>query len=146
MRIKSPARSLTDNFVDALGKRYPTTLMNWDTKAVGTYLPFRYAQAAVKLIRQGRYEEAIGQLMHPMTNGLEGGPDVSGIVGHCPGASVPPGVSIGWEIKAGTDRQRESQINCQRAIQRHGGIYILVRSVEQGLADTEKYAGPGEKK
>lgn len=141
---KSPAKALTDDFVDALGRKWPTTCMNWDTSMNGKFVPWGYVTQALQALDRGDINGARACLMRPLTSGLIGGPDVSGIVGHAPGAKVPPGVSIGWEIKT-TDSQRPEQKIVQRNIERHGGIYLIVRDVEQGIADTMKFAGPGEK-
>ena len=143
-RVKSPAKSLTDAFVDAIGKKYPTTMMNWDTKMNGKFVPWGYVTQALACLDRNDINGARALLMRPLTNGLIGGPDVTAIVGYAPGASVAPGTYLAAEIKAGADRQRDSQIAAERNIKRHGGIYILVESVEQGLDDLEKYAGPGE--
>lgn len=145
MRAKTPASALTDNFVDALGKLYPTTLMNWDTKFNGKAVPWTYVKQAMSALDRGDIQTARVCLMRPITNGLVGGPDITGVIGHAPGATVAPGTLCGWEVKAGNDQQRDDQIICERNLKRHGAIYILVESVEQGIGDTKKFAGPGEK-
>lgn len=146
MRVKSKATALTDDFVEALGRKWPTTIMNWDTKMNGKFVPWGYVKQAVSALDRGDTQSARSLLMRVMTTGLEGGPDVTGIVGHAPGSLVAAGCHIGWEIKTENDRMRESQRITSKNLVRHGGIYIVVESVEQGIQDTMKYAGPGENK
>lgn len=141
---KTPAKSLTDDFVDALGQRWPHTIMNWDTSNNGKFVPWGCVKQAFACLDRFDIEGARACLMRPVTSGLLGGPDITGIIGHAPGAAVSAGTHVGWEIKAGTDYQKPGQEVTQRNVERHGGIYILVESVGQGMADLAKYAGPGE--
>jgi hypothetical protein len=133
--------------------------MHWETKLNGTFVPFNYVKKSVTILEgvmASRPEmrnilgSAIALLMHPVKSGLIGGPDSTAIIGHAPGATVAPGTHAGIEYKAkyerGHDTQKDQQILCQENIERHGGVYILVESVDQGIADLKKYAGPGEKK
>ena len=143
---KTPAQSLTDDFVDAIGKIWPTTIMNWDTKMNGKFVPWGYVKQALAAIDRRDWDGARACLMRPLTTGLIGGPDVTGIIGHAPGALVSPGTFCGWEIKAGDDAQSDDQAKVERNFKRHGAIYILVESVEQGIAELINFAGPGESK
>lgn len=143
---KTPAQSLTDNFVDAVGKLWPTTIMNWDTKMNGKFVPWGYVKQALSALDRGDLEGVRACLMRPLTNGLVGGPDVTGIIGHAPGAAVSPGTLAGWEIKAGDDVQSGEQKIVERNFKRHGAIYILVESVDQGVSELKRFAGPGELK
>ena len=115
----------------ALGDKYGDRIMNWDTKLNGTFVPWAWVSKALACIDAGNLSGARACLMHPVKSGLIGGPDVSGVV-------APTGKLVGWEIKAGRDEQRDTQVNCQRALERHGAIYLVVENVEQGLADTER--------
>lgn len=143
---KTPAQSLTDNHMTQVSALWPRTVMHWDTKFNGRSVPWAYIKQALSALDRFDIEAARSCLMRPVTTGLIGGPDVTGIIGNAPGRSVEAGRFVSWEIKAGADRQREEQVKCQQAIERHGGLYILVESVDQGIADLMKYAGPGEKK
>ena len=143
---KTPAKSLTDDFVDDLGKRWPNTVMNWDTSMNGKFVPWGYVKQAFVCLDRFDIEGARACLMRPLTSGLLGGPDVTGIIGHAEGSLVAPGTFCGLEIKAGNDRQSDEQIICERNIKRHGGVYIVVESVDQGISELMKYAGPGEGK
>lgn len=120
--------------------------MNWDTKMNGKFVPWGYAKQALAALDRGDSEGVRACLMRPLTNGLIGGPDVTGIIGNAPGAIVAPGTLAGWEIKAGDDVQSDEQKMVERNFKRHGAIYILVESVDQGISDLKKYAGPGETK
>ncbi len=140
---KTPAQSLTDNFVDAMGKIWPNTIMNWDTKMNGKFVPWGYVKQALAAIDRRDWEGARACLMRPLTNGLIGGPDITGVIGHAPGATVAPGCHIGWEIKT-TDVQSDDQKRVEKNLKRHGAIYLLVDNVEDGIEDTKQYAGPGE--
>jgi hypothetical protein len=128
-RVKSPAKSITDAFVAELGKRWPERLINWATDVNGKAVPWSYVKQAIACLDRGDIAAARACLMRPVTIGLEGGPDISGILS-------PHGRFISWEIKT-TDQQSEQQKLCQRAIEKHGGIYIVVRSVDQGIRDTD---------
>lgn len=55
--------------------------------------------------------------------GIPGMADISGIL-------APSGRRIEIECKAATGRQSEAQRNWQAMIEKHGGLYILARSVD----------------
>lgn len=123
--------------------------MNWDTKLNGTFVPWGWVQKAMYAMDRGDLSGAKACLMHPVKGGLLGGPDVTAVAGKCPDSLVAPGTMIGFEIKAeylhGSDRQSEAQIACQKALERHGAIYLVVEDVESGLKGLERYVGPGAK-
>lgn len=144
-KAKSLAKSLTDDLVDALGRKWPTTMMNWDTSVNGKFVPWTYVKQALAALDRGDLNGVRACLMRPLTSGLEGGPDVTGIIGHASCSTVSAGTLISWEIKAGADSQSPIQKAVQRNIERHGGIYIVVKDVDQGIEETMQYAGPGEK-
>lgn len=60
--------------------------------------------------------------------GLVGSPDIIG---------CHRGRFVGIEVKSSTGKQREAQINFQRAFERSGGLYILARAVDDVLAALE---------
>ena len=148
---KTPAQSLTDNFVEAIGKIWPSTIMNWDTKLNGTFVPWGYVNKAIATLRyEKNIEKAIALLLHPVKGGLIGGPDVSSTIGHAPKAQVAPGTFCGFEIKAqyadgSSDRQGDEQIICERNLRRHGAVYVIVEDVDSGVERLRQFAGPGEK-
>jgi hypothetical protein len=55
--------------------------------------------------------------------GVKGQADISGIL-------APTGQRIEIELKAPKGRQRPEQVAWQAMIEKHGGLYILARSVE----------------
>ena len=57
--------------------------------------------------------------------GVKGVPDLNLIYG---------GLYIGWEIKTATGKQSEDQKSVQSLIERAGGIYHLIRSVDDAQA------------
>ena len=120
--------------------------MNWDTKFNGKSVPWGYVKQAFAAMDRHDWDGARACLMRPFTMGLIGGPDVTGVIGHAPGSIVAPGMHVGFEIKAGEDTQSDDQKKVERNLKRHGAIYILVESVDQGISDLKKYAGPGEGK
>lgn len=63
--------------------------------------------------------------------GLPGMADISGLL-------APSGRRIEIECKSATGRQSEQQRNWQRMIEKHGGLYVLARSVE----DVERALAP----
>ena len=61
-----------------------------------------------------------------------------GMVRSCqPGTADLLGVVMGYavaiEVKAGKDRQRESQKNFQECWERAGGVYLICRNVEETM-------------
>lgn len=63
--------------------------------------------------------------------GLVGSPDIIGCY---------RGRFVGIEVKSSTGKQREAQINFQRAFERSGGLYILARSASDAIAALEAAA------
>lgn len=60
--------------------------------------------------------------------GVKGQADISGIL-------APTGKRIEIEAKSATGRQSEQQRRFQAMIEKHGGIYILARSVDDVLRE-----------
>ena len=60
--------------------------------------------------------------------GLVGSPDIIGCV---------RGRFVGIEVKTATGKQRDAQVNFQRAFERSGGLYILARSPADAVAAIE---------
>lgn len=60
--------------------------------------------------------------------GLPGQADIAGIV---------RGKHVELEVKTPTGRQSQQQVRWQRAIERAGGVYVVVRSVDEALAALE---------
>ena len=56
--------------------------------------------------------------------GLVGSPDILGCY---------MGRFVGIEVKTKTGKQRDAQVNFQRAFERAGGVYVLARSPDDAL-------------
>lgn len=61
--------------------------------------------------------------------GLVGSPDIIGCY---------RGRFVGIEVKAATGKQRDAQINFQRAFEKSGGLYVLARSADDAMAALER--------
>ena len=44
---------------------------------------------------------------------------------------------VGIEVKTATGKQREAQVNFQRALERSGGLYVVARSVSDAVSAIE---------
>lgn len=60
--------------------------------------------------------------------GLVGSPDI---------LACYRGRFLGIEVKAKDGKQREAQVNFQRALERAGGVYVVARSVDDALSAIE---------
>lgn len=60
--------------------------------------------------------------------GIKGMADISGIAG-------PGGRRLEIEVKAGRDRLRPEQASWGQMIERHGGIFIVARGVDQAIGE-----------
>jgi hypothetical protein len=60
--------------------------------------------------------------------GLAGQADIAGILN---------GQHVEIEVKTPTGRQSRQQVRWQRAVERAGGVYVLVRSVDEALSALE---------
>jgi hypothetical protein len=70
-------------------------------------------------------QKTIGSMTYIPTSGQRGSADIS--------CTLAGGKSVKIEIKIGKDRQSEHQKVYQQQIERSGGIYIIVRSMEDFL-------------
>ena len=62
-------------------------------------------------------------------------PGTADVLGACAGRPCA------FEVKAGRDRQSQKQRNFQAAWERAGGIYLIVRDVEQAMAELRERLG-----
>lgn len=73
--------------------------------------------------------------------GLGAGPDGRmtryGLPGQADIAGVVRGRHVELEIKSATGRQSQQQVRWQRAVERAGGVYVLVRSADEALSALE---------
>lgn len=75
-------------------------------------------------------------LMRPVTYGVVGSGDVAGWL-YLDGRAVV----LHIEVKVGKDKQSEEQRIFMEVLRKHGGIYIVARSVDQALADLAATTG-----
>lgn len=132
---------------DAAQKKYPNTPSDWlahrtfrDTTANGltkciiTFLTLQGHQAE-RINSTGRIVDnrktftdvigrnrIVGRYEWVYGTGTRGTADISATIA---------GLSIKIEVKTGSDRQSQAQIEYQQAIERAGGIYVIARSFEQ---------------
>ncbi len=59
------------------------------------------------------------------------------------GEMIPHALAV--EAKAGSDRISDIQAEYHSYLRSFNVIVIILRTVDQGIADLMKYAGPGEK-
>lgn len=71
--------------------------------------------------------------------GVKGCADDTGIL-HLPSG---PGIRLEIELKVGTRKQTTEQLAFQGMVTRHGGLYILGRSVQQIREELERALGRG---
>ena len=73
--------------------------------------------------------------------GVGAGPDGRmtryGLPGQADIAGVLRGQHVEIEVKTPAGRQSQQQIRWQRAVERAGGVYVVVRSVDEALAALE---------
>ncbi len=124
----SESKLLTANLLLAIPTRYPSVVC-WRNNTGGA-VPVAAAQKAMGLIRSQRYKEAIDALGRVIKFGLAGQADISGFA-TCRNLAV----RIEIEVKAGKDTQSQEQKVFEKVLKEAGGIYIVVREMEQGLAD-----------
>jgi hypothetical protein len=104
----TPTNDLTNRIILAVESRFPGSRV--------------WRQNRVEAMALGR-----GKPRH-VSAGIDGQGDITGVL-------APSGRRIEIEVKAGKDRQSDSQKAFERMIRQAGGIYVLARSVEQCLAD-----------
>ncbi len=142
------ASVLTNKFLVRCGELWPDTVRLWRTNA-GAGVGMSVVHQAIELIEAGVYKQAIALLRRPVTFGVTGGCDLTGFIvreGVWGQASQKIARFLGVEIKASKgDRISEVQAQFHDFVRQFGGFIVVVRTLDQGLADLQKYAGPGEK-
>jgi hypothetical protein len=94
---------------------------------------------AIEALRRKSIAEAIGLLSRrPISFGIEGGADISGILPIKVG-SATLGLRLEVEVKTGLDKMRDSQIAFRVMILAGGGVYVVARSVEQCLEELGRW-------
>jgi hypothetical protein len=100
-------------------------------------LPFvRIWKRHVGLFYIVRKDRTTGKVVYaqPIDIGIEGEPDLDGILTRWDGV----GVRVGIECKTGQAGQNDDQKRYQKMITTRGGIYILARTVEETLSLLER--------
>ncbi len=101
----------------------------------------RVAETEVKIMRDCLV--ALSQEYHPdgifyrrnvgMSRGADGRVVRFGLAGQADIAGIVRGLAVEIEVKAARGTQSEAQRNWQHAVERAGGFYALVHSVEECL-------------
>jgi hypothetical protein len=82
---------------------------------------------------------------------IPGAADITGLIPmtpicpNCGGSCQPIGARLEIEVKSEDGKQSQDQVNFQRIIERHHGIYILARSVDDVWAKIGGYLNGGGK-
>lgn len=123
------ANNITNDILVALNKEFPDQCKVWRRNTGGGY-PVKTVQVALSMLRRGSAQECERFLAtaRPITFGMPGEGDIDGIL-----SIHGAGVRINIEVKAGKDKQRESQAVCEEVFRKLGAIYILARSVEDAV-------------
>lgn len=122
------ANDLTRELLTAIPVRFPGSRV-W-RRNTGLGYPSAVIHQAVALLRLGRALDAVALLnsARPVCFGQPGEPDIDGFI-----PILGMGVRLGVEVKAGRDRQRETQLVCERVYGAGGCIYILAHSVDEAI-------------
>lgn len=133
-------RTIQNEILLVLSKRYHPRGMFW-TCDTGHFIPASEINRAVVLLKNEKTNGPFGNLiplhvihgvlkrLRRMVVGLPGQADIQGCI---------DGLWVGLEVKTGTGRQRKAQANFQLAIEKAGGVYAVVRSVEEAVAVIER--------
>lgn len=112
-RSAMTANDITKDFLLLAAKRFPEAFM-WRNNRI----------RAKALGSDGR--------LRTIDAGIDGQGDITGCVPVAiQGRKI--GIRCEIEIKAGKDRQRQSQVNFEHAMIRAGGIYLIVHDAEKGI-------------
>ena len=130
------ANELTAALLIEIPKRFPQCRA-W-RQNTGGGVGMENVKKAIAFIGAGKPAEAISYLRRPIKFGVLGGGDISGIVSVYgpPVTNLDPGgLRVEIEVKIGRDKPSEEQLAFRKMIEDHGGIYIIARSVEEGLEE-----------
>jgi hypothetical protein len=100
--------AIVNGIILELGRKYPNYLRVWPNNT-------------------GALRDEHGRLVR---FGLVGSADIFGVVKNGPFFAI--------EVKSGRDQQREAQKNFQTMIEAMGHVYVLARSIEEGVAILEE--------
>ena len=119
-----------------IGKRHPKVTA-WKNHTGQAYTPGSVVDALnfvmsnfFKMSAADCFKLARSKLI-PISFGVTGQADISGII-------APEGRRLEIEIKTGKGKQSEAQLRYQAMIKRSGGVYVLVRSLEDLVSIYQK--------
>lgn len=129
MKPAESANDLTAQLLIDIPRTWPGSRVwrNNTGKAVG----WDTAQRAAWHIMGGQQAAAVALLKRPISFGLVGSSDILGIM-------PPNGRLIAIEVKWGRDRIKVEQQAFADMVIGNGGIYVLARTLEQGLLDLRR--------
>lgn len=119
----SSATDLQNRLIEAVQKKYPLSRL-W-RQNVGHAYPITTFKRAISFIMQG----TTPPWFRPVQYGVVGSGDVGGwinIDGHA--------VVCHIEVKIGRDTQHEAQEKFEATVKRCGGIYVVAKDLEGGMA------------
>jgi hypothetical protein len=124
------ANDLTNKLLVEIPKRLSARCWRQN---VGSGYPVAAVQGAIHALEAGNIALALKVLRNsrPIAFGQAGLPDIDGI-------AAPSGRRIGVEVKFGKDKMRPEQERCREMYERHGGLYIVARDVEQAMDEIKK--------
>src|SRR5690606_23226878 len=104
-----------------IGKRFPNVTA-WKNHTGQAFTPGSVTDALNCIINGGTFAEARDCLV-PIKFGVNGQADISGII-------RPSGRRLEIEVKTGTGKLREEQVNFKRMIDHYGGLHIELRDLK----------------
>jgi hypothetical protein len=119
----SEATSLQNRLIEAVQKKYPRSRL-W-RQNVGHAYPITTFKRAISFIMQG----TTPPWFRPVQYGVVGSGDVGGWI-NIDGRAICCHI----EVKIGRDTQREAQEKFEATIKRCGGIYVVAKDLEGGMA------------
>ncbi len=123
------ANAITSGLLIEIPKRLPGS-RSW-RRNVGVGIGMDAVKKALGAIMRNDLAGAAAVLRsRPVNFGTVGEGDIDGIL-------APEGIRLCIEVKAGADKTSKQQENFGAMITRAGGIFIVARSVEQGMRDLE---------
>lgn len=141
----TPAKILTNKFLVRCGELWPDTVRLEET-GVGDAVPIMFVSQAVALLHTGNIKASLPLLQKRVKYGIKGQCDLTGfLMRDIGGERVPHSLAV--EIKATKgERLSEDQVVHHEYLKSFNVIVLVVRDLDQGIADLQRYAGRGERK
>jgi len=134
----TPAKILTNQFRVRCGEMWPDTVRLEET-GVGDAVPIAFVHQAVACILAGNAMAAIPLLRKRVKFGVKSQCDLNGwLMRDIGGERIPHALAV--EIKAGSDRVSSDQAAYHEYLRSFNVIVLVVRDVDQGIADLAQYA------